>query len=152
MLLIDLGFYFYYFDRRFGCCLLTLFRKLIWNFLLIEKQNFNTHDCGMYVIKHMFTNTSSRHLTLLVINFFELNTIFHIICLNYFLIRPIRLCCGHKLFWFQLLGLKSFWHLPTLFIWSIEQIFDLCKGHIIVIDVFEFLVRPILSFGYFSVF
>ena len=92
MLLIDLGFYFYYFDRRFGCCLLTLFRKLIWNFLLFQKQNFNTHDCGMYVIKHMFTNTSSRHLPLLVINFFELNTNFHIICLNYFLITCLIIC------------------------------------------------------------
>ena len=71
--------------------------------------------------------------------------------LNFYFLH-IHLCCVHKLFWFQLLGLKSFWHLPTLFIWSIEQIFGLCKGHIIVIDVFEFLFRPILSFGYFSVF
>ena len=40
MLLIDLGFYFYYFDRRFGCCLLTLFRKLNCIFILAYDFDF----------------------------------------------------------------------------------------------------------------
>ena len=41
---------------------------------------------------------------------------------------------------------------PPLLIRCIDQILGLCKGHIIVKDVFEFLLRPILNFDYFIVF